>query len=165
MDKPGIRPGREHHNDKDHTARNLHDPVHLWRRVGLAIFVAFGVGVYRVSQIANTLTLPEGEEEVAAIRVKAEAQNEEAFYRPDRKLLQPQEANPLKNVYFGDFHVHTGLSMDAYLFGNRFDVDTAYRMAKCESAALTDHAEGLGRRLSCANPGLDKTGRKLCMEM
>jgi len=150
--------------------------------VGLAIFAAVGVGVYRVSQIANTLMLPENEEEVATIRARAEAQNEQAFYRPDRKPLETQQANPLKNVYFGDLHVHTDLSIDAYLFGNRLDVDTAYRIARGESgeirtgerveltrpldfAALTDHAEAFGRRLSCANPDLNKAGRKRCEEI
>jgi hypothetical protein len=151
-----------------------------WKRwIGLIVFVAVGFGVYRVSQIANTLMLPESEEDVAAIRAIAEAQNEEAFYRPGRKPLERQEANPLKNAYFGDLHVHTDLSGDAFLFGNRFDVDTAYRMAKGEStvlrtgerveltrpldfAALTDHAESFGRRMACANPDLHKAGRKQC---
>lgn len=27
--------------------------------------------------------------------------------------------NPLRKVYFGETHVHTGWSFDAYIFGNR----------------------------------------------
>ncbi|MHC4447940.1 MAG: DUF3604 domain-containing protein, partial [Planctomycetota bacterium] len=35
------------------------------------------------------------------------------------------------NVYFGDTHLHTSYSPDAYLMGNQSaDPDTAYRYAK-----------------------------------
>ena len=36
------------------------------------------------------------------------------------------------NVYWGDSHVHTGLSLDAGLFGNVLVPDDAYRLAKGE---------------------------------
>jgi len=40
-------------------------------------------------------------------------------------------ANPLKNVYWGDTHLHTSYSPDAFLMGNQTaDPDTAYRYAK-----------------------------------
>ncbi len=144
--------------------------------VGLTVVVIICFGVYRM---VSGVTLPQTPEEVAAVRAKASAQNEDAFYQPARKPLEPQSANPLKNVYFGDLHIHTEQSADAYLFGNRIDMDTAYEFAKGKSielvtgeraeltrpldfAALTDHAEGFGRNLSCANPDLDKAGRKAC---
>jgi len=39
--------------------------------------------------------------------------------------------NPLKNVYWGDTHLHTSYSPDAFLMGNQTaDPDTAYRYAK-----------------------------------
>ena len=36
------------------------------------------------------------------------------------------------NVYWGDTHLHTTLSSDAYIFGARLTPDDAYRFAKGE---------------------------------
>ena len=133
-----------------------------WKKiVGMMIVVAVAFSAYRVWLLSNALILPSSDDEIAAVREIVAAQNEEAFYRPERKPLEPQPVNPLKNAYFGDLHIHTSISSDAYLFGNRMDMDTAYRIAKGESgfirtgerieltrpldfAALTDHAEVLG---------------------
>ena len=68
--------------------------------------------------------------------------------------------NPLKNLYFGDLHVHTALSADAYVLGTLINSNQAYRFAKGEEiemqgrklklrrpldfCAITDHAEAFG---------------------
>jgi hypothetical protein len=132
-----------------------------WKKwIARVVLVALVFGAYRLLLISNALTLPNTEAEIAAVRDIASRQNEEVFYRPERKSPVLQSANPLKNVYFGDPHIHTSVSSDAYLFGNRMDMDTAYRIAKGESgtirtgerieltrpldfAALTGHAEHL----------------------
>ena len=66
-----------------------------------------------------------------------------------------------ENVYFGDTHLHTELSMDAGAFGNTIGLDEAYQFAKGEavtsSTGLTaklsrpldflvvaDHSDGMG---------------------
>ncbi len=49
------------------------------------------------------------------------------------------QRNPNRNAYFGDVHVHTRLSVDAYLFGTRTGPDDAYRFAKGEAIP---HATG-----------------------
>ncbi|NJN52106.1 MAG: DUF3604 domain-containing protein, partial [Gammaproteobacteria bacterium] len=38
--------------------------------------------------------------------------------------------NPERNAYFGDLHVHTQYSFDAFIFGVRATPDDAYRFAK-----------------------------------
>ena len=76
--------------------------------------------------------------------------------------------NTNKNLYWGDLHVHTTLSFDAYIGGNRATPNDAYRFAKGETisvleqnvkidrpldfAAITDHAEFLGELYSIHTP-------------
>jgi len=72
-------------------------------------------------------------------------------------------------VLFGDVHVHTAYSLDAYLGGTRQMPFDAYRAAKGETvmvngrahsmrrpldfAAVTDHVEYLGEMTAALNPG------------
>jgi hypothetical protein len=70
--------------------------------------------------------------------------------------------NPPREVYFGNFHIHTAWSFDAYINGAATDPDSAYRWAKGEEIpgggdgtplkikvpldwyVVSDHAEYLG---------------------
>jgi hypothetical protein len=89
------------------------------------------------------------------------------------------EFNEQRNLYFGDTHVHTALSFDAYLSGNRLGLDEAYRfamgdkldMVTGESAQLsrpldflvvTDHAESFGLFETCARDGLSERQSEFC---
>ncbi len=72
--------------------------------------------------------------------------------------------NPLRDAYFGETHMHTAFSLDAYIGDNRHTPDMAYRFAKGEGfdihgsrkqlkrpldfAAVTDHAEYIGEMYS-----------------
>ena len=73
----------------------------------------------------------------------------------------PHAVGEDKQALFGDLHVHTRLSMDAWGFGTRTSPDDAYRFAKGEALAhptgfdmqlpapldfygVTDHAMFLG---------------------
>mgnify|MGYP006378084101 FL=1 len=77
--------------------------------------------------------------------------------------------NPLKEAYFGEQHVHTAYSLDAYIGGARLTPSDAYRFAKGEEvevggvkvrmkaldwAAVTDHAEYIGEMYSTLNEGV-----------
>jgi hypothetical protein len=42
------------------------------------------------------------------------------------------------NVYFGDTHLHTDISMDAGAFGNRLGLDPAYKFARGEQVVSTN---------------------------
>ena len=82
--------------------------------------------------------------------------------------------NPDRNAYFGDLHIHTRNSFDAYIFNVRRTADDAYRFAKGETVqhpagfdmtiaggpldfyAVTDHAEYLG-----ILPAMNTEGTKL----
>lgn len=45
-----------------------------------------------------------------------------------------------KQLYFGDLHVHTAISLDAFLWGNRHGVAEAYRFARGEPITLASGA-------------------------
>ncbi len=99
---------------------------------------------------------------LAASLVFGCAASEDATEEPPAASTSRPAANPERNAYFGDLHVHTKHSFDAYLFGVRETPDAAYRFAKGEAIshpsgydiqmqsgaldfqAVTDHAFYLG---------------------
>jgi hypothetical protein len=102
---------------------------------------------------------------------------------PPPEVREPcADHDPLRNLYFGDLHVHTALSFDSWVFDVRPLPDGAYRFARGEPlllppldvaghgtqavridrpldfAAVTDHAEFLGESEICLDasaPGHD----------
>ena len=128
------------------------------------LLLGVGFGYAYVEQTLNFT--PQTDAARIAIRAEVSAQDETAFYQPPQSPLSVKPVNPVNNVYFGDLHIHSSLSADAYLFGNRRDLDATYQFAKGESAelatgevigltrpldfaAVTDHAEGFGLVTTC----------------
>ena len=94
--------------------------------------------------------------------------------------------NPLRNLYFGDLHVHTALSFDANAFDVRTTQAEAYGFARgaavalppldgngvgtrtiqlerpLDFVALTDHSEYLGEVEECTTPGSPNYGSPTC---
>ena len=61
--------------------------------------------------------------------------NDIVDYSDDLAVIDPEPGstpgyNEDKNVYFGDLHVHTKHSFDAYIFGTTATPDDAYEYAK-----------------------------------
>jgi hypothetical protein len=91
-----------------------------------------------------------------------------AYYEYNGRSYRIEE-NPLKEAYFGEQHLHTAASMDAFIAGTRLTPDDAYRFAQgaavmvngrphkinrpLDWAAVTDHAEFLGEAYTLMNPG------------
>ncbi len=89
----------------------------------------------------------------------------------DQPAAERPAPNPLKNAYFGDLHLHTRNSFDAYIFNVRASPDEAYAYAKggtikhaagfemklnsgpLDFLAVTDHSEYLGVLPAIDTPG------------
>ena len=88
-----------------------------------------------------------------------------ADYSEEREICRHR--NPWRNAFFGDLHVHTGLSVDAYQQDVRTTPEHAYAFAQgkeipfhgsvvridrpLDFAAITDHAEYLGDLERCTS--------------
>ncbi len=90
--------------------------------------------------------------------------------------------NPNRNAYFGDLHVHTLFSFDAFVFGARATPDDAYKFARGEPIkhpdgrdlqlsrpldflAVTDHALYLGIGPEMSDPGTELGAHELAVQL
>ncbi|MGB1069639.1 MAG: DUF3604 domain-containing protein, partial [Henriciella sp.] len=149
---------------------------------GLIILLVAVIG-YIVFQ--NRLSAPLiSDEDILQMQADAASEDETRFPVPTSRSTAGDIAaiNPLKNVYFGELHIHTDQSFDSYIFGNRLTPDQAYQFAKGEPVlspvgqavqlavpldftAVTDHAEGFMLNKACEDPNAGADMRALCAEM
>ncbi|MEE4144971.1 MAG: DUF3604 domain-containing protein, partial [Halieaceae bacterium] len=131
------------------------------------LIVGGGYGFYRYKK-ATSVLIALTPETIKAMQAATAAQNEAAFTVPaPQERIQPRQSKE-NNLYFGDLHVHTSLSFDSVLFGNRNTIDDAYAFARGEPlltmagermqmslpldfVGITDHAETFGLMDVCLN--------------
>lgn len=151
----------------------------IW--LSVSVLIVAGVIYWQVDKRLNAPLRPSGPEAQAMLAETLQAQNEQSYFVPTTPVVTPNTSASPKQVFFGDLHVHTRLSFDAYLFGTRLDPDTAYRIAKGEPAAvitgepiqlhrpldfvaLTDHAEGFGLHQACSRDQLSEQAADTCQD-
>ena len=140
--------------------------------------IAGGIGVLLLAGVSggyvyHRLTQPfMTAEKLADIRAQAAAQNEAALSVPPVAQTALPQPDSDHNVYFGDLHVHSRLSFDSYIFGNRLGLADAYRFAQgaalknpagetmqltrpLDFVAITDHAEGFAMSSLCGDETAD----------
>ncbi len=138
--------------------------------------VVFGLVVVRpIYELGQTITPTTAPEDLAQ-------QDDSRVKVPEMLALELRPYDALKNVYWGELHVHTTESMDAVLFGTTATPEDAYRFARGEPLkspggelmqlsrpldfmAITDHAEGFGLRTRCGGPDLTLFERLNCWVM
>jgi len=141
------------------------------------IVVAIAIAGYVFVQ--DRLSAPMiSDEQLTQMRAAVEAEDESAFTIPPVRPANYPNSNPLNNVYFGELHVHSNLSFDSYIFGNRLTPDESYQFAKGQAvvspvgetmqltvpldfAAVTDHAEGFGLQKQCGDEEVGDAMRNL----
>ncbi|QCK15442.1 DUF3604 domain-containing protein [Mangrovivirga cuniculi] len=106
---------------------------------------------------------------VSCGNINEDSDDQNAEMTTDTETSREVEENPLKEAYFGETHLHTGVSMDAFIAGTRLTPDEAYRFAKGEEVmvngsmhsikrpldwcAVTDHSEFMGESMSLLTSG------------
>jgi hypothetical protein len=95
--------------------------------MGRALLILLAVGLAACGEKAGPVEETGGVSEPAPTTAAPEAATAEI------------PVNPLRDAYFGDMHIHTILSFDAFLMGTRRTPDDAYEFAK---GAAIEHASG-----------------------
>jgi len=124
----------------------------------LSSFILFGCSQAPSDSTQETLTTVV---ENTDLSFAAKAKNIQDL---EKKIVE----NPLKNAYFGETHMHTSYSLDAYIGGNRMSPSDSYRFAKGETmlingakhtierpldfCGVSDHAEYIGEMYTAMHP-------------
>jgi hypothetical protein len=80
---------------------------------------------------------------VAFIAPQVLGQGARSIGEPGRESGKP---NPLKNVYFGEQHIHTAASPDAFAVGTRGTWDDVYNYAQGKETKLSTTGQTISKR-------------------
>jgi len=147
---------------------------------GLAVTLIAGISSVSIGEEGQARP-PSQAAMLKTLQGQVARENEQAIVKPERKARQKTALNEDKNLYFGDTHIHTALSFDSYLSGNRLGLREAYRFANGEAmrmpsgavmqisqpldfVAVTDHAESFGVFRTCKRDDLLESQKKFCQK-
>ena len=140
---------------------------------------------WMVGLVALVLLAACGETSVETQETKARAEKTtvKASVNTEAKAEQTAGYNAIKNVYFGDLHIHTKNSFDAYIFNVRTTPADVYRFASGETlkhpagfdmtlagppldfVAATDHGAYMGVLPAMDNPDSPLSDHELAKKM
>ncbi len=133
----------------------------------LAIVALFALGACQQKESAPAMRTKSGADESAKTAATAPAAQPAAAPAPS----SPPQPNPERNAYFGETHIHTSWSVDAWVMGNRITgPDDAYKYAQgatikhpmgfdikidtpLDFMGVTDHSEYVGVTKEANTPG------------
>lgn len=146
----------------------------------LVIFATLIAGTVYLAMHTTRYEIDRTEQVIAPESDKSQPEVYRFNFTPELVYSERRDAckkrNPLKNAYFGDLHIHTALSSDAYSDGTRVFPADALLFAKgqpialphsqtntrgglvqlarpLDFAAVTDHSEALGEGFICREEG------------
>ena len=115
---------------------NFTDQMNASVRAGILVAAFSGLAIGALAQADESQAQRRMTAQLEALRVEVGRQNEKAVPTFATRVRVPSQFNENKNLYFGDTHVHTALSFDSYLTGNRLSLRDAYRFANGEELTL-----------------------------
>ncbi|WP_299944523.1 DUF3604 domain-containing protein [uncultured Microbulbifer sp.] len=143
------------------------------------LFLILIIAAYFLLSRTTRYSIDRSEVIISPDSIKSQAEHYAFGYQPELKYSEERSPcivqYPLKKAYYGDLHVHTAISADAYPDGTRTYPDDAYRYAKgapialpvpegspplsvqldrpLDFVAVTDHSETMGEGYICRNEG------------
>jgi len=150
-----------------------------WGLLGLIVLAALLYGAYRIATSITRYEIDRSVEIRAPESDKSAAEHYAFGFQPDLTYTETRtqcaERFDTKRAMFGDLHIHTAISADAFPDGTRTYPEDVYRFAQGEQislptpdgqeplytqlarpldfASVTDHSETFGEGYICRNPG------------